>query len=268
MRSAITTCLVLLAALALAACGSETPPEEEVREAAILTAHTEDPKVFCRQLVTQRFVEEVFDGDRKACEKSDVVEENTGKPVITEIAIPEKDDSRATVGMRVEGGKSDGLAGHVLFLDVDGEWKLDRFETDYLRSVFDVSIKKVDEGIVSYDSMKNCMSKQLDAKGEAFLRTLTWESMTDTKLAEEKTISLAEKCPGPLAEAVAEEITGGLLESGKSSPAFVHCAREEFAAFIELLDLGPDLIRGKVDFATIAVLQGLASGIRKNCTDP
>jgi len=224
--------------------------------------------VFCRELVTARFIDEVFDGDRKACEESDVVEENSGKPVITDVVVPEKDETKATVGMRIEGGKADGLSGHVLFVDEDGEWLLDRFETDYLRSVFDVSIEKVDEGIVAYDSMRTCMGRQLDRKDDAFLRTLTWDAMIDQKKAEEKTIALAEKCPGPLAEAVANEITGGLLESGKSSPAFVHCAREEFAAFIELLDLGPDLIRGKVDFATVAVLEGLAAGVRKNCAGP
>ena len=117
MRSAITTCLVLLAALALAACGSETPPEDEVREAALVAAKSEDPKVFCRQLVSARFVDEVFGGDRKACESSDVVEENSGKPVITTVVVPEKDDSKATVGMRIEGGKADGLEGHVRFVD-------------------------------------------------------------------------------------------------------------------------------------------------------
>lgn len=256
----------LFAALALAACGSETPPEDEVREAALVVGRTEDPKVFCRELATARLVDEVFDGDLEACIDSDIVEENEGKPIVTSVVIPEGNDSKATVGMRIEGGKADGLEGHVVFADVDGEWKLDRFETDYLRSVFDVSIERVDEGIVAYDSMRTCMSRQLDREGDAFLRTLTWDSMTDQKKAEEKTIGLAEKCPGPLAEAVANEITGGLLESGKSSPAFSRCAGDEFAAFIELLDLGPDLIRGKVDFGTIAVLEGLAAGVRKNCS--
>lgn len=268
MRSAITTALVLLAALALAACGSDTPPEEEAREAALVAAKTEDPKVFCREMVTARFIDEVFDGDLKACIESDVVEENPGKPVITTVVVPEKDETKATVGMRIEGGKADGLSGHVLLVDEDGEWLLDRFETDYLRSIFDISIDRVDEGIVAYDSMKACMGQQLDRQGDEFLRTLTWESMSDQKTAEEKTIGLAEKCPGPLAEAVADEITGGLLESGKSSPAFVRCARDEFAGFIELLDLGPDLIRGKVDFGTVAVLEGLAAGVRKNCSGP
>lgn len=265
MRSALTILLVLAAAAALGACGSETPPEDEVREAAIVAGKSEDPKVFCRQLVTARFLDEVFGGDLAACLKSDIVEENPGKPVVTQVAIPESDDSRATVAMRFEGGEADGIAGHLLFVERDDGWKLDRFETDYLRSVFAVSIDKVDEGVVSTPEMKACMGTQLDRQGDAFLRTLTFDSLTDEKRAEAKTIGLAEACPGPLADAVADEITEALIDSGQRGPAFVRCAHDEFAAFLELLGITPDLIRGKLDFATMAALEGLTAGIRKNC---
>lgn len=265
MRSALTALLILVAAAALGACGSDTPPEDEVREAAIVAGKSEDPKQFCRELVTARFVEEVFDGDLAACLKSDIVDENPGKPVVTQVAIPENDDSRATVAMTFKGGESGGLSGHLLFVEQDDGWKLDRFETDYLRSVFDVSIDKVDEGVVSTPEMKACMGRQLDRQGDAFLRALTFDSLTDKKRAEAKTIGLAEACPGPLADAVADEITAGLIESGERGPAFIRCAHDEFAAFLELLGITPDLVRGKLDFATMAALEGLTAGVRKNC---
>jgi hypothetical protein len=265
VRAALTTLLVLLATLALGACGSDTPPEDEVREAAIVAGKSEDPKQFCRQLVSARLVDEVFDGDLGACLKSNVVEENPGRPVVKGVVIPEGDETTATVAMTFEGGESDGVTGHLRFIEEDDEWKLDRFETDYLRSVFDVGIAKVDEGAVSTPEMKRCVSRELGKLADGEIRDLTFDTLTDEDAAGKKIIGLAENCPAALADYVADELLVAFTETGPDTPAYRRCVHDELIFFLQILDITPDLLEDNPSEATVAALQGLSLGVEKNC---
>lgn len=268
MRWYSAPALVLLAALAVAlgACGGGTSAEDEVREAAIVAGETEDPKVFCRQLVTDRFIDEVFGGDVATCLESDVVEDNPGKPIVSDVVIEEQNENAATVAIRVKGGEADGTSGHLGFAKIDDEWLLDRFETDYLRSVFAVGVEKVDTGAVSTPAMKNCIGKQIEGLADPAIRELTFNSLSAEAKAEKKLIGFAEECPGPLADYVADEIAKALTEDSERSPAFIRCAHDEISFFLEITGIAPGLIVDEPDFATMAALEGIVSGVRKNCS--
>lgn len=266
MRSGLSTVLVVLAAFGLAACGGGSDsPGDEVREAALLTGKSEDPDEFCRQLVTERFIDEVFDGDLDACLESDVVGENPGKPIVTAVVNPNGDDSRATVAMRFEGGESDGTQGHFRFVDHEGEWRLDRFESDYLRSVFLVGMKAVDEGVVAFPPMQECMARQLERQDEEFVRELMFLSINDQRESEVMTMGLVEECPGPLVGWVTDETLAAFAQIGLDDPAFRRCARAQLEDLLPLLDLGRDVIEADPEPTSEAALEGVTKGVQENC---
>jgi len=266
VRSGLPTVLVVLAAFGLAACGgSGDSVGDEVREAAVLAGKSEDPDEFCRQLVTERFVDEVFEGDLDACLESDVVGGDPGKPIVTAVVNPDGDDSQATVAMRFEGGDADGVRGHLSFVDEEGEWRLDRFESDYLRSVFTVSLKAVDEGVLADPAVQDCMAKRLERQDEQFIRTVMFLSLRDQKESETMTIGLVEECPGQVAGWVADETLAAYTQSGLDDPAFLRCARRELEALLPLLDLGSDVIEADPEPASEAALEGVTLGVQENC---
>jgi len=260
--------LLVLAVLAavLGACGSGSSPEEEVREAAIRTAATDNAKTFCHTMVTEGFLDEVFDGDIAGCVNSSVIDEEPGKPIISTVALRGEDESRALVGLRIEGGEADGLTGHVDFAKEGEEWKLDRFGDDYLLSVYEVSMDRVDEGAVSTPSVRACMGKRLAGLDSGALRNLTFVGLTDKAKAEKRLIAIAKECPGPLADYVAGEMLKAFAEAGGHSPAFMRCVRQELPAFIELTGIAGNLIVAEPDFASLAALEGLLVGVQRNCS--
>lgn len=261
--------LVLAAAVALVAvaCGSESSPEDEVREAAVAAASTKDSKRFCRNMVTDHFVEEVFGGDVKACIDSSVVDDNPGKPVVSTIALQGEDETRALVAMRVKGGESDGVAGHVRFAKEGDAWKMDRFENDYLRSVFAVGIGRIDEGAVSTPEMQDCMGKQFDKLSDSELRTFTFTSLADPDAGAKQALTLAKRCRLPLAEYAADTFADALAEDDDADPAYVECIRKELTTWLELTNITSELLVDDPNFAVLAALEGLAAGARKNCMD-
>lgn len=66
VRKLLVTLAVSAVALTAVACGSETAPEDEVREDAITALSATDTKRFCRTMVTDHFLEEVFGGDLRS----------------------------------------------------------------------------------------------------------------------------------------------------------------------------------------------------------
>lgn len=259
--------LVLAAAIALTslACGSETSPEDEAREAAVVALGTKDGKRFCRTLVSDHFLDEVFAGDLGACIDSSVVDDKPGKPIVSTVALQGEDETRALVAVRMRGGESDGVAGHVRFAKAGDAWRLDRLENDYLRSVFDVGIGKIDEGAVSTPEMQACMSKQFASLSDSELRSFTFASLADPKAAEKQAIALAKHCRLPLAEYTADTFADALAEDDDAKPAYVKCIREELTTWLLLTNISSELIVDEPDWAVLAALEGIAEGARKNC---
>jgi hypothetical protein len=260
-----------LAALAvgLCACGGDSgpSPEEEVRAAALRAIETEDPALFCRKLVTERFVDELFEGGLAACVKSDVVEEDPGEPKVGAVAIEGEDGARAEVAVSVAGGNLDGTSGRVEFVKQGERWKLDRYGDDYLRSSFLAAIENADDGVLAVESMKRCFSGQVEKMSAAEVREFVDDAAEGGDAYFGNLVSLSENCPEGMAEYGARELTDQLYETGKRKPVFIRCIRDELEAFLLLTDIAPDLLGEEPDEFAVATLEGIVTGAKKNCLE-
>ncbi len=264
--SAFLAALALLAACLLSACGSSGPTaEDEARETAVRAIETTDAKAFCRQLVSERLIEEVVGGGVAACEKASVVADDPGTATASTVSLRGEDESGAEVAVRVEGGELDGVAGHLELVREGDRWLLDRYGDDFLRSSFLVAIETVDEGAISNSRMKACIGKQAAKLSGVRLREINRAAASDPAALVEALLPLAEKCPAALAEYAADEFTEGLAEKGKS-PAYVRCLHDELEAFLELTDIVPELLGENPGFAAVAALEGIATGAKRNCS--
>jgi hypothetical protein len=265
VRLSLAIALFLAAAIGLTACGSGASVEDEVREAAEKAVASEKPAAFCRQLVSDRLLEEVFGGDLAACVKSDIVEDDPGQPHVSAVVPRGEDETRAEAAVRIAGGELGGVAGHLEFAKEGDEWRLDRYGDDYLRSNFLVAIGKADEGAFRIESMKSCVGGQVEQLPAARLRQISNDSASDDKAFFEDLRTLSEKCPRALAEYGARELTDPLYETGKRSPAFIRCVREEIESYLLLTDITPQLLGEKPDEIAVAALAGIVEGSKKNC---
>lgn len=233
--------------------------------AAVKVLASEDVEGFCRRLVSERFLDEVVDGDVEACEESTLVGEDPGVPAVTEVAVAES-GSRATALVKVEGGENDGSAGHLALVRQGKRWVLDRYEDDYLRSAFLTAIENVDEGAIAIPRMKACMGRQAAKLGPERIREIVYDASTDPAAMVEALLPLGENCPEALAEYGAKEIADSLAESGKRSPAFIRCIREELETGLLLTDIAPELLGPNPDFGAALALEGLAAAAKQSCS--
>lgn len=268
MRSALAICCAVLAAAALASCGDSGPStEEEVRAAAVKAIETENEKVFCRTLISAHYLEVVYRGDVQECLASgESIADDPGRARVAKVVVDQQNETRAEVEMTIEGGELDGTAGRVEMVEEEDGWKLDDLGDDYLRSALIAEIQTVDEGVAAIPSMKACFSKQVQRMDAAKVRELTFinNSGHDAEVNAEL-LALAERCPKGMAEYGAWEVTKGLEESGKRSPAFVDCLREEITGLLLLTDITPDLLKEHPGFAAVAAFEGIVVGAKKNC---
>jgi hypothetical protein len=270
VRSVLGICSVVLAAAALASCGDSGPSaEDEAREAAEMAVESKDPKAFCRTLVSPHYIDLVYKGDVQECIDSDEsVLDNPGQARATAVVVDPKDETRAEVEVTMRGGELDGTAGHLEMVESDDGWRLDDIDDDYLRSAFLAEIATVDEGVVAIPSMKACFKRQVKTLDAAALRDLTFTNNSGDKAGTNaKLLKLAEHCPKGLAEYGAWEITKGLEESGKRTPAFIDCIRKEVTFFLELTEITPELLKEKPGFAAVAAFEGIVVGAKKNCLE-
>jgi hypothetical protein len=269
VRSFSAATIFALATLGFAACGDSGPtPEEEVSEAAVKAAESGNSKAFCRTMVTEHYIQVVFRGDLEACvESDDAVPKDVGKARVSAVAIDPRNESRAEVKIAIKGGELDGTAGHLEMVEGRDGWKLDGLEDDYLRSTFMAAVVGADEGALANEMIKACFVRNADSLSEETIRELTYAGYRSKKAeVTEALLPIAEKCPHALADYGAREFTKGLVAKGKS-PAYVHCLQDEIRFFLELTDIVPALLAPKPDFASVAALEGIVEGAKKNCID-
>jgi hypothetical protein len=274
VRSAVLSCSALLAAFALASCGggggdastdSGPSAEAEVKAAVAKIVATEDPKVFCKQLVSKHLVAMVYGGDVTRCLDSDEpVPQEAGKADISSVKLDPKTERSAEVKLRVDGGTQNGATGHIEMVKEGGAWKLDDYGDDFLRSVIVVEIDVIDEGAAANPLMKKCLGAQFEDLPAAKIRELTFEDSNDkTALVNKELLKLSENCPNALADYGAEAFSEPL--KGDFPPAFIKCFRKELKFGFELTNLAPKLLVPKPDDISVAALEGLASGAKQNC---
>lgn len=153
-RHLLPPCLLLLSALALAACGggSDSGEEEAIEAAIVRSATTADP-ANCTEVETRAFVEQSSDESGAAavkdCEEEAKDASNNAKTVkVTKIKI---DGSEGTADAAITGGGFDGQAISIALVEEDGTWKLDqltgfaKLDTARLAEVFNEKLEETGE---------------------------------------------------------------------------------------------------------------------------
>lgn len=123
-RHLFLPCLLILSALALAACGGSGGDEGEVEEVIETSATTTDP-ADCSSTQTQEFMEQVSRESGKAAVKAceEEAENDEGADSVT-VSSVEVDGSSATAEAALAGGSLDGQTVEVELIKDGDQWKM------------------------------------------------------------------------------------------------------------------------------------------------
>ena len=123
-RLLLLPCILILSALALAACGSSSGDEGEVEEAIEASATSTDP-ADCKKLNTQEFMEQTTQESGGAAVKQCEEEAKDGEGAKSvSVSNVEVDGSDATAEAALSGGNLDGQTLEVALVKDGTQWKL------------------------------------------------------------------------------------------------------------------------------------------------
>ena len=269
ITSVLLSCLV---PLMLAACGGGQIDEDQIRDVVDRIQNAKEPAELqeaCKELLTPAFLKEVYDGDIKACSKKPFNdEEEFDNPGETTVASVEVDDPNATVKIETVGGSTDGTDGTWTMKNVDGDWRLDRLEDDYLRASFATSVELVDEGMVAFEPMRKCFASKVKTLDSKTIRAITFgEASEKKKDAFDAANKIAEGCPRALNSYVADTLAKEVLAKKDLPPKTIECAKRELLPLLEISGLAPNALKqnNEYGFATSAALAGLIIGAVRAC---
>jgi hypothetical protein len=124
-RRLVLACLLVVSALALAACGSSNSDESQIEEAVETSATTTDP-ADCKKLATQQFMEQTTQSEGseavKTCEKEASNDEGAESAAVANVEV---EGSKATADVALTGGGFDGQEVEVALVKEGDQWKLD-----------------------------------------------------------------------------------------------------------------------------------------------
>lgn len=152
-RLLLLPCLLLLSALALAACGSSGGGDETSKvEETIETAATSTNPADCAKFQTQKFMAQTNSeggkSPQKGCEEAAEKGENAKSVAISNVEV---DGSSATAEVALTGTVFDGQTLEVALVKQGDRWKLDeivkltKFDQEKLVESFEREIKKSGE---------------------------------------------------------------------------------------------------------------------------
>jgi hypothetical protein len=129
-RYLLLPCLLIISALALAACGSSGSNDEGEIEEAIETSATSPDPANCKKLSTQAFMEQSTSASGK--EAVEQCEEDAGEPEnnaeSVEVTKVEVEGEEATADAAFTGGSFDGQTVEVALVKEGDQWKLNEIE--------------------------------------------------------------------------------------------------------------------------------------------
>lgn len=272
MKRTTAVLLACLVPLMLAACGGGQSNEDRIRDVVERIQNAKEPaglQEACRELLTPAFVKEVYGGDIAACSKEPFNDEKEfDNPGETTVASVEVDDPNATVKIETVGGSTDGTDGTWTMKNVDGDWRLDRLEDDYLRASFATSVKLVDEGMVAFEPMRKCFASKVETLDSKTIRAITFgEASEKKKDAFDAANKIAEGCPRALNAYVADTLAKEVLAKKDLPPKTIECAKRELLPLLEISGLAPNALKqnNEYGFATSAALAGLIIGAVRAC---
>jgi hypothetical protein len=236
-----------------------------VRAAAQRVIDATDGTVVCSRLVTARFIEETFEGDRQACIETTGKNRDDGKQQITDVQVS---GTEAAVQIRHQGGATDGVTGHVGFVREGRAWKLDRYENDYLMAIYRASAdavgKRDDNSALAYAPLRRCMTQQVEQAPEAQMRRFVLGAVREDPQAKRKANRFLEQCPKQLSAYVATAIVDSLAQEGHTD-AFLSCMRRRIATYLQLTGLAKEALKGNTSDAGTSAIGGVALAVQKQC---
>jgi ABC-type glycerol-3-phosphate transport system substrate-binding protein len=179
-RYLLLPCLLIVSALALAACGSSGSSDEGQIEEAIETAATGSEASKCTEVETQEFVEqstqESGSAAVKQCEKE--AEEEKGTAESVEVTNVEVEGEEASADAALTGGSLNGQTVEIALVEEGGNWKLNEIT-----------------GFAKFDQAKlaEALEEQLSESGEVSeeLATCVVEGVEEASPAEAEELLLS-----------------------------------------------------------------------------
>jgi len=166
--------------------------------------------------------------------------------------------------MEVRGDRASG-SGHAAFAKEAGDWKLDRFGSDFVRATFRTAVANVETKPFTTPSVRHCFARAADTLPDRRVRTLFDFALQNDPRARNLLNDIAEKCPDALAEALTEELIDALKKKGHRSPAFIRCARRDLLFNLSASGLAREALKGQVTEIGGYALKVLATEVRKGC---
>ncbi len=153
-RLLLLPCLLILSALALAACGDSGSSAESEIEEAIETSATSGDPANCTKFETVNFAEQNTNKSgkeaTKACEE-EAKKDPESKAESVEVSEVEVDGSKATANAALNGGNFDGQTVTIALVEEEGGWKLDeltgfaKFDQGAIAQVFEAQLEESGE---------------------------------------------------------------------------------------------------------------------------
>lgn len=187
-RLALVALAALCAAFVVACGGSSDEEGAAISEAIATAAMSENGEERCRELVTERFINDVYE-DVETCIKATNDKDEDGPEEITVSEI-EVDGDTATATVTEVGGDTDGATGTVTVAKVEGDWRVDELGIDYLRSQLEQGFANEDNftedeyGPLADASVRECVLTGFQELDDADFRQMAYDSMADREVSE------------------------------------------------------------------------------------
>jgi hypothetical protein len=176
-RLLVLPCLVVVSAVALAACGGSGGGEEGKIEEAIETAATSTNPSKCTEVETQSFVEQNTQESgsaavKKCEEEAESEEENAESAAVSNVKI---EGESATADAAITGSPFDGQTLEVGLVEEEGKWKVNelagfaKLDQQKLVESFKKQFSKTGE--IS-EAMSNCIAEALEEASKPELEEL------------------------------------------------------------------------------------------------
>jgi hypothetical protein len=153
-RQLLLSCLLIVSALTLAACGGSGSSAESEIEEAIETSATSGDPANCTKFKTENFAEQSTGESGKAAIKTceeEAKQDPESRAESVEVSEVEVDGSKATANAALSGGNFDGQTVSVALVEEGGSWKLDeltgfvKFDQGAIAQVFETQLEESGE---------------------------------------------------------------------------------------------------------------------------
>ena len=187
-------CAAIVAALALASCGSDPDPRAQLA-GSLEGLASADPAVLCEKTLSRRLSKEIYGGAGK-CLAAERAARATAAPRTARITNVRVRGDRGSAYVVLRGGdgseKSGGeMRGAVSAVRENGGWRLDRFSTPFLRSGLKAGL--VGNPQIAPD-LQACLSEQIELLPEDELRRVALGAMGANQTALGRMQALVRAC--------------------------------------------------------------------------